>query len=99
MLDEKTIIQTIKQLMKSPNMSSRLRYKLRDAIDPEVYIVSWCIEDMEHLAKENEEDGEVLYNRDMFPFALERAMETHDAAYGISWETLAFYLDEYCLIK
>ena len=71
MLDEKTIIETIKQLMKSPNMSSRLRYKLREAIDPEVLNVSWCIEDMEHLAKENEEDGEVLYNRDMFPLALD----------------------------
>ena len=99
MLDEKTIIETIKQLMKSPNMSSRLRYKLRGAIDPEVYTVSWCLGDMEDLARENEEDGDVLYNRDMFKFALERAMETHDAEYGITWHTLAHYLDEYCLIK
>ena len=99
MLDEKTIIQTIIQLMKSPNMSSRLRYKLRDAIDPEVFTISWCIGDMEDLAKAGEEEGEVLYNRDMFPFALERAMETHDGSHGVSWQTLAFYLDEYCLIK
>ena len=54
---------------------------------------------MEDLAQEYEEDGEVLYNRDMFPFALERAMDNHDANYGITWDTLAYYLDDYCLIK
>ena len=100
MLDDNATIQTIKQLMKSPNVSHELRRKLRDAIDPDTYIVSWCIEDMEELAQQYEEDeGEVLYDRTQFAFALKEAIDNHDANYGISWDTLAWYLSDYCKME
>ena len=99
MLDEKTIIQTIKQLLTSYNIGSHLRYKLQDAINPDVYTISWCTDDMEHLASNREEDGETLYDRGEFGYALEQAISNHDAEFGISWDVLDHYLDEYCLIE
>ena len=98
MMDEKTVIKTIEQLMKAPNLNSHLRYKLREAIDPKAYIISWHIDDLESLASNREEEGETLYDRSEFGYALELAISNHDANNGISWDVLDYYLDEYCLI-
>ena len=99
MLDEKTIIATIEQLVKSHNVSSYFRCKILDAINPDVYTISWCVEDMEHIAKQQEDNGETLYDREEFAYALEMAIDNHDASYGITWDTLYHYLEEYCLIE
>ena len=98
MLDEKTIIATIEQLVKSHNVSSYFRCKILDAINPDIYTISWCVEDMEHLAKQYEDD-DTLYDREEFAYALEMAIDNHDANYGVSWDTLYHYLEEYCRIE
>ncbi len=38
------------------------------------------------------------YDHSKFQYALERMIDKHDTSIGITWDTLDFYLDEYCLI-
>lgn len=40
-----------------------------------------------------------VYDESMFENALYEMIRKHDANYGITWETINFYLDEYCLKK
>jgi len=54
---------------------------------------------MEHLAKQQEANGETIYDSDQFAYALEMAIDNHDASYSITWDTLYHYLEEYCLIE
>ena len=55
----------------------------------------WNIEDFESQAQERE-DGAVLYDRSKFGAALLRMIRKHNATVGITWETIDYYLDEYC---
>lgn len=102
MLDDKTIIETIKQLIKSPTISFSLKHGLESAIDPDVFGIYWCVDDLEHVAKERESylaDGKQLYDRTHFRYALARIIDNHDAEYGIGWESLEWGLEEYCKIE
>lgn len=38
-----------------------------------------------------------VYDPDKFRDALERMIYRHDATIGITWDTIDYYLDEYCL--
>ena len=38
-----------------------------------------------------------LYDRSKFSLALERMDHDHDCNNGITWDTIDYYLDEYCL--
>lgn len=40
-----------------------------------------------------------IYDEAEFEYALEKMIDKHDAEYGISWESINFYLDEFCLKK
>ena len=40
-----------------------------------------------------------VYDETKFQNALYEMIDRHDAEYGITWETINFYLDEYCLKK
>ena len=40
-----------------------------------------------------------IYDESKFQNALYEMIRKHDANYGITWETIKFYLDEYCLKK
>ncbi len=37
------------------------------------------------------------YDPAKFQYALERMIDKHDASIGITWNTIDFFLDEYCL--
>ncbi len=102
MLDDKTIIETIKQLIKSPHISSSLRHEIENAIDPDIFGVYWCVDDMESVAQNRESylaDGKEMYDRKHFRYALARIIDNHDASYGIGWESLEWGLEEYCKIE
>ena len=40
-----------------------------------------------------------VYDESKFQNALYEMIRKHDANYGITWDTIDFYLDEYCLKK
>ena len=60
--------------------------------------ITWGIDDFEHQAKCREKDGKRKYARSNFQEALDKMIEKHDANYGICWDTIDCYLDEYCEI-
>lgn len=65
--------------------------------------IKWSIEDFEDIAIIGEEceDGiiKTIYDRSKFQYALELMIREHDCNYGIVWETIEDYLDEYCKLK
>lgn len=73
--------------------------------------ITWDISDFEQRARENESSEFNLnfsdfvksvpqkyrvYNRKAFDKTLMLMIKEHDCNNGISWETVDFYLDEYC---
>jgi hypothetical protein len=59
--------------------------------------VFWNILDFEASAREKEElEGMEIYDRNLFPKALDTMIEKHDATNGITWDTVDFWLDELC---
>ena len=44
-------------------------------------------------------DGEQVYDRDKFQYALNRMIDKHDASIGINWDTIQAYLDAYYMIS
>ena len=67
--------------------------------------IRWDEEDFEMRAKDRIDDGEEqgvwdqYYNKDMFSIALEKMISSHNANYGITWDTIDCYMDDYCKIK
>lgn len=84
-----------------------LRY-CSDPNAPSQIFTVWGIDDLESRAismeAELNEDGEPvgkfkqLYDRSKFPETLRNIGHDHDANYGITWDTLDYYLNTYCLI-
>jgi hypothetical protein len=72
--------------------------------DPGVRGIYWSVEDFENQAKQRydihlkdypkAETWEDVYDKETFEDALESMIDNHDCNYGISWETVNFYLDE-----
>lgn len=64
--------------------------------------VIWKVEHFEEKAKEIEKDKMAkheLFNRSAFEFALCKMIKNHIRSEGISWDTVEFYLNEFCLNK
>jgi hypothetical protein len=75
--------------------------------------VTWSFTDFLYRALEKEEYKGVVYELTIdeaadilqkydlhkFQAGLERMIDKHDATIGITWDTIDFYLDEYCLKK
>jgi hypothetical protein len=59
--------------------------------------ISWSIEDFETQAA-NRCDGEWknVYDETKFEETLENMIRHHDAIIGITWDTIDYYLEEYC---
>jgi len=99
-MNDEGLIKLIEMLTKDKGLSENLRYKLRVAIDPYTHIIIWHNGDMEELADYFEENAEpednVKYDRSQIPHAMEMMIDAHDASMGISYDTLEYYLDEYC---
>jgi hypothetical protein len=85
-----------------------------DTDNPTEIFLVWGIGDLETKALKNEvfEDddytGDVddpddqpkpIYDRTKFPTALRQMGIGHDCNCGITWETIDYFLDEYCLIS
>ena len=64
--------------------------------------VTWGVEDFEQRAMENcdcEENNETwkeTYDEGKFKKALSEMIRQHDCNNGITWDTINYYLDEYC---
>jgi hypothetical protein len=99
-MEDEGLIKLIEMLTKDKGLSENLRYKLRVAINPSAHIITWHNGDMEDLAdsfEDNSCDGDkVNYNRELIPLAMERMIDAHNASWGISYDTLERYLEEYC---
>lgn len=61
--------------------------------------ISWSILDFEGKAKELEKINKVKYDNSKFKEALFKMVNKHDAEIGITWDTVEFYLDFYCIKK
>lgn len=70
--------------------------------------ITWCLDDFEQQAivfEEREQtekelaEKPILYNREKFSEALSDMKRHHDANFGISWDTVDYYLNEHCLIQ
>jgi len=70
--------------------------------------IRWTVDDFCEQAASNEfnidpnfeyknDDSFRKYDPTKFQYALELMIHKHDAMYGISWDTIDFYLNEYCL--
>ena len=99
-MDDKGLIKLIEVLIKDTGISGKLKHKLSLAIHPTSHLIAWHNEDMEELADHYEANADpsesVKYDRSRIPFAMMEMMHNHDASMGISYDTLEFYLDEYC---
>jgi len=51
----------------------------------------------EDYSIENARELLTIYDPDKFENALYEMMRRHDATIGITWDTVDYYLDEYCL--
>lgn len=73
-------------------------------------IISWCVEDFEGAAREYvskhhsdatpEEQKDIYlayFDESKFPYALARMIDKADHSIGITWDTVDYYLHEYCL--
>jgi len=71
--------------------------------------VYWSVDDFEHRAKErftlwqgrgeHPEDAtwNDIYDKTRFHYALQQMIDGHDAENGITWLTIDWFLEEYCL--
>ena len=59
--------------------------------------IGWSVEDFKYLAS-NQEDPSI-YDENKFKDTLDIMINKHDASIGITWETIDYYLNEYCLKK
>ena len=60
-------------------------------------VVIWSVRDFQTKAQSNKGDNwNVYYNENKFQEALNVMMNKHDPMYGITWDTIDFYLDEMC---
>ena len=57
--------------------------------------IGWSVEDFKYQAS-NQEDPSI-YDETKFKDALDTMINKHDASIGITWETIAIYLDNYCI--
>ena len=64
---------------------------------PSIVPLTWSVEDFEaeaeRLVGENWKD---IYDESKFEDALFEMIDNHDAEWGISWNSVAFYLNQYC---
>lgn len=60
--------------------------------------IFWHIDDFEQEANQIEDDGELIYDRTKFEYALDNMIHKHDCNIGITWDTVKIYLDMYCLL-
>ena len=93
---------------KEYNVALKLLKEVKEEL-PDIHenCIQWSIYDFESRAKETEEmeaevnESEIIqrYDRTKFELALSNMVRKHDATLGITWDTIDYYLDEYCLIK
>lgn len=59
--------------------------------------IYWCEEDFKGLAiNKYGDDWDKFYDESKFEEALENMVRHHDCQYGITWDTVKYYLDEFC---
>jgi len=56
--------------------------------------IVWGVADFEMMATQMEDPDS--YDPKLYPVGLERMIHKHDASYGITWDSVEYYLDEYC---
>lgn len=62
--------------------------------------ITWSTEDFKSYAYNLRGDSwEEYYDESKFAEALDKMINKHDAEVGITWETVAYYLDDMCLKK
>lgn len=63
--------------------------------------IIWTEDDFIQAAIEesNETEWNIYYDKTKFMYALHEMIKNHDSEYGITWDTVKFYLNEYCRIK
>lgn len=88
--------------------SEKLLYHLKDGrtamialLDPGSNYISWSVYDFEIRAIErtDEDAWKEYYDESKFQEALDMMIEKHDASVGINWDTIDYYLEEYCQVK
>jgi hypothetical protein len=72
-----------------------LEERIKQLEDQLTHSVTWSVEDFEGIANSQEDPN--IYDPLKFESALLRMINNHDSGYGITWNTIDFYLFEYCL--
>jgi len=90
-----------KHVMRFGNCDYYVKQHVEDAINTlGNECVRWSIEDFEQVAENKEgNDWEEWYDKNRFEEALHAMINKHDATLGINWETVDYYLEEYCRKK
>ena len=71
--------------------------QVENNFNPSWKSISWDILDFKGRAKDKAgKDWKKVYDKYKFKDALSQMIRKHDASLGISWDTVDFYLDEYC---
>lgn len=68
--------------------------------NPNLNCITWCVEDFRYKAEDLEGDlWEMYYDESKFPEALHAMIRQHDSTIGITWDTVAMYLNDFCRIE
>ena len=101
-MNDETIKQLIRLLMKDSNISYRLRENLYKALGKDTFLISWCVDDMMEVIKDMNELSRDIgepegysTDRDVARRAMEVMFENHDCEIGISWQTFQVYAARY----
>ena len=66
-------------------------------LNPGTLGIYWTVNDFKSRAISKESEiWENIYDEGLFNFALHMMINHHDASAGITWNTVDFYLDEFC---
>lgn len=69
-------------------------------LEPGTNCITWSIEDFEMTAyRLKGNNWKDYYNQEQFQATLDKMIDKHDAQWGINWDIIEYYLNEYCKIK
>lgn len=71
--------------------------QIEDNYVPRATSITWSIEDFELRAEKLQgKRWKEVFNEELFQENLEEMINNHDANYGVAWESIDFYLENYC---
>lgn len=102
-IDAKRKLHMLNCTCKGVDITSNIAWLKEFILKAEDYYyrsVGWHVNDFEGQAEQHKgKTWKKYYDETKFKEALEKMIIQHDCEYGITWQTIEYYLDEYCIKK